>query len=132
MDTPETDNGHQPQEQEPTIEVSEKRVEQEPAISAAVASGGRRRGRRKVMKKKTMKDEEGYLGTYLLERHIFGESLFGTYTSDHRGTGWESFSEDEPVAKEATPSSTVSSNPKGKKMAGRPGQGNIMSFFGKK
>ena len=25
-------------------------------------SGGRRRGRRKVMKKKTIKDEEGYLG----------------------------------------------------------------------
>ena len=27
-------------------------------------SGGRRRGRRKVMKKKTIKDEEGYLGGY--------------------------------------------------------------------
>ncbi len=25
--------------------------------------GGRRRGRRKVMKKKTIKDEEGYLGS---------------------------------------------------------------------
>ena len=87
MDTPETDDGHQTREQEPTTEVSEKRGEQEPTTSAALASGGRRRGRQKVMKKKTMKDEEGYLGTYLLERHIFGESLFGTYTSDHRGTG---------------------------------------------
>ncbi|KAL8913800.1 MAG: hypothetical protein Q9171_001403 [Xanthocarpia ochracea] len=112
-DTPETDDGHQTREQEPTTEVSEKRGEQEPATSAAVASGGRRRGRRKVMKKKTMKDEEGYLVT-------------------KEEPGWESFSEDEPVAKEATLSSTASSHPKGKKMAGRPGQGNIMSFFGKK
>lgn len=29
-----------------------------------VVSGGRRRGRRKVMRKKTSKDEEGYLGLY--------------------------------------------------------------------
>ena len=29
-----------------------------------VRTDGRRRGRRKVMKKKTMKDEEGYLGLY--------------------------------------------------------------------
>ncbi len=29
---------------------------------AAVTVGGRRRGRRKIMKKKTSKDEEGYLG----------------------------------------------------------------------
>ncbi|KAL8862117.1 MAG: hypothetical protein Q9178_001572 [Gyalolechia marmorata] len=114
IDTPETDDGPQTREQEPTTEVSEKQGEQEPATSAAVVvSGGRRRGRRKVMKKKTMKDEEGYLVTI-------------------EEPGWESFSEDEPVAKEATPSSTASSNPKGKKMAGRPGQGNIMSFFGKK
>ena len=30
--------------------------------SAVTSQGGRRRGRRKIMKKKTMKDEEGYLG----------------------------------------------------------------------
>ena len=29
-----------------------------------VMTNGRRRGRRKVTKKKTMKDEEGYLGLY--------------------------------------------------------------------
>ena len=29
-----------------------------------ITTYGRRRGRRKVMKKKTMKDEEGYLGQY--------------------------------------------------------------------
>ena len=33
----------------------------EPAVTV---SGSRRRGRRKVMKKKTIKDEEGYLGLY--------------------------------------------------------------------
>ena len=31
--------------------------------STFVTDGGRRRGRRKVMKKKTIKDDEGYLGT---------------------------------------------------------------------
>ena len=36
----------------------------EPAIEPQlIASGGRRRGRRKVLKKKTLKDDEGYLGT---------------------------------------------------------------------
>lgn len=36
----------------------------EPAIKPQpIASGGRRRGRRKVLRKKTMKDDEGYLGT---------------------------------------------------------------------
>lgn len=35
-----------------------------PSIQPQVAViGGRRRGRRQVMKKKTLKDEEGYLGT---------------------------------------------------------------------
>ena len=29
-----------------------------------VMTNGRRRGKRKVLKKKTMKDEEGYLGLY--------------------------------------------------------------------
>ncbi len=49
--------------------------------------------------------------------------------------GWESFSEDEPAPKEAVtaaPVSTAPSTSKVKKAAGKPGQGNIMSFFGKK
>ena len=33
------------------------------AESQATIPGGRRRGRRKVMKKKTLKDDEGYLGS---------------------------------------------------------------------
>ncbi|KAI1838990.1 hypothetical protein DTO027I6_3326 [Penicillium roqueforti] len=70
--------------------------------------GGRRRGKRQVMKKKTVKDEEGYLVT-------------------REEATWESFSEDEPVPKKK-PAVNV---PKGK--AGKAaGQGNIMSFFGKK
>ena len=39
--------------------VKEKSVEPKPTVTV---SGGRRRGRRRVMKKRTMKDEEGYLG----------------------------------------------------------------------
>ena len=81
-----------------------------------VVTGGRRRGRRKVMKKKTIKDEEGYLVT-------------------KEEPAWESFSEDEPAPqqKDNTPASTAGSLGKGKKAAGgKVGQGNIMSFFGRK
>ncbi|KAI4242111.1 MAG: hypothetical protein L6R40_004153 [Gallowayella cf. fulva] len=94
---------------ETTIESSQRQGEQGLAAPAA-ASGGRRRGRRKVMKKKMLKDDEGYL----------------------EEPAWESFSEDEPAPKESTPASTVSSVTKGKKATGKPGQGNIMSFFGKR
>lgn len=39
-------------------------TQEEPAgtETAVTSQGGKRRGRRKVMKKKTVKDEEGYLG----------------------------------------------------------------------
>lgn len=40
---------------------SQKQTSPEPSV---VVSAGRRRGRRKVTKKKTIKDEEGYLGLY--------------------------------------------------------------------
>ncbi|MCJ1225014.1 hypothetical protein MMC12_001661 [Toensbergia leucococca] len=80
----------------------------------ALSNGGRRRGRRKVMRKKMLKDEEGYLVT-------------------KEEPAWESFSEDEPPLQKAkNPTSTVTSVGKGKKVVGKPGQGNIMSFFGKK
>ena len=50
------------QESEPADNsVSQKEPSPERPV---VVTGGRRRGRRKVMKKKTMKDEEGYLGLY--------------------------------------------------------------------
>ena len=44
---------------------------------------------------------------------------------------WESFSEDEPPEKQKTLASTATMG-KGKKSGGKPGQGNIMSFFEKK
>ncbi|KAJ5754439.1 hypothetical protein N7533_003982 [Penicillium manginii] len=70
--------------------------------------GGRRRGKRQVMKKRTVKDEEGYLVT-------------------REEPSWESFSEDEPAPLKKKPAVNV---PKGK--GPKAGQGNIMSFFGKK
>lgn len=75
-------------------------------------ANGRRKGRRRVMKKKTTKDAEGYLVT-------------------REEAVWESFSEEEkglPSTKEKLESVA----PKQKKGSGKPGQGNIMSFFGKR
>jgi len=89
----------------------------------------RRRGKRKVMKKRTMKDDEGFLVTREEE-------------------AWESFSEDEPepnpqARKPAFPPNTAaaaksqsqtqkSSAPKGSAGAGVGKKKDIMSFFGKK
>ena len=42
----------------------QKEPEPEPKETVTV-QGGRRRGKRKIMKKKTVKDEEGYLGKSL-------------------------------------------------------------------
>ncbi|KAI9679262.1 MAG: hypothetical protein M1817_005281 [Caeruleum heppii] len=81
-----------------------------------VLDNGRRRGRRRVTKKRTVKDDEGYLVT-------------------REETGWESFSESEAeLSKKTTPASTVSSAAGGgsKKTTGKPGQGSLMSWFGKK
>lgn len=44
-------------------EKAETPKEDEPEPTVTVQNG-RRRGRRRVMKKKTVKDEEGYLGKY--------------------------------------------------------------------
>jgi DNA polymerase delta subunit 3 len=84
----------------------------------------RRRGKRKVMKKKTTKDEDGYLVTK--EEAV-----------------WESFSEDEPETKKpkpAFPTSSEKSSSQTKSAAGKgggkpagPGKGGgIRNFFGKK
>jgi len=45
---------------------------------------------------------------------------------------WESFSEDEPQPKKVKSFPPPSIAAKGKKATGKPGQGNIMSFFAKK
>jgi len=99
--------------------------------SAAVDTAPRRRrGKRKVMKKRTMKDEEGYLVTK--EEAV-----------------WESFSEDEPESAPAEKQKprinttggagsggksqhSQKSTPTGAKGGGAKKGGNIMSFFGKK
>ncbi|KAK4193828.1 DNA polymerase subunit Cdc27 [Podospora australis] len=89
--------------------------EDEGPSEVAETSNGRRRGKRKVMRKKQIMDDQGYLVTI-------------------QEPGWESFSEDE-----APPPQKVKPNPppaapapsKGKKGAAK-GQGNIMSFFSKK
>jgi DNA polymerase delta subunit 3 len=85
----------------------------------------RRRGKRKVMKKKTMKDEDGYLVT-------------------KEEVVWESFSEDEAEPKKPKalfPSSSAKSSSQIKGTAGKSGGkpagsgkggGGIMNFFGKK
>lgn len=45
---------------------------------------------------------------------------------------WESFSEDEPAPKKIKVPSAAGMNKPASKKGGKPGQGNIMSFFGKK
>ncbi|KAK3678199.1 hypothetical protein LTR78_002295 [Recurvomyces mirabilis] len=101
---------------EGAIDKPDSQTAEEPKETVEVENG-RRRGRRRVMKKKNFKDEDGYLVT-------------------KEEAAWESFSEDEPPAKKIKgPSVTTMQQPKqvaGGKKAGKPGQGNIMSFFGKK
>lgn len=74
-------------EEEPTSAPLDKQPQpqeiDEPEAAVTV-TGGRRRGRRRVTKKKTVKDEEGYLGNYLLSCVNFFSSL--TLNSDKRRT----------------------------------------------
>ena len=75
-------------EEEPTSAPLDKQPQpqeiDEPEAAVTV-TGGRRRGRRRVTKKKTVKDEEGYLGNYLLSCvDVFFSSL--TMSSDKRRT----------------------------------------------
>lgn len=46
---------------------SQQQTSPEPSV---VVTAGRRRGRRKVMKRKTIKDEEGYLGLWYESSNI--------------------------------------------------------------
>ncbi|EPE10755.1 dna polymerase subunit cdc27 [Ophiostoma piceae UAMH 11346] len=100
---------------EPAVAAPVKEAGPSEIISAS-SGGGRRRGKKRVMKKKMIEDENGYLVTIQEE-------------------GWESFSEDEappPKAAPAPAASAPSSQAKPKKAPPKKGQGNIMSFFGKK
>ncbi|KAM0348758.1 hypothetical protein ACHAPU_004197 [Fusarium lateritium] len=103
-------------EPEPEAEPEAKKEEEEPAEVVSSTGEGRRRGKRRVMKKKRILDDQGYMVTI-------------------QEQGWESFSEDEapaPAKKVApTPTPSSSAGSKSKKSAPK-GQGNIMSFFSKK
>ncbi|KAI1497878.1 DNA polymerase subunit Cdc27 [Biscogniauxia marginata] len=107
------------EEDEPSPSEPEPKAE-EPAELVSSAGDGRRRGRRRVMRKKQILDEQGYLVTI-------------------QEPGWESFSEDEAPApapsKPKPKAQPVKAEPtaKPKKAAAAKGaQGNIMSFFSKK
>ncbi|KAK4544326.1 hypothetical protein LTR36_004217 [Oleoguttula mirabilis] len=104
------------EEDEGAIDRPVSRQAEEPAKETVTVENGRRRGRRRVMKKKTVKDEDGYLVT-------------------KEEAAWESFSEDEPAPKKLKTAPATSTNKPtaaGKKGAAKAGQGNIMSFFSKK
>ena len=104
---------------------SESETESTTVAPAAPPEKGRRRGKRKVMKKRTTKDEEGYLVTK--EEAV-----------------WESFSESEPEQKptKAKPSVPANSGQARSKISNTPsasapaakakGKPDIMKFFGKK
>ena len=57
---PENDNINEESSKSPNEK--QKRQREEDTQAHVSVSGGRRRGRRRVTKKKTIKDEEGYLG----------------------------------------------------------------------
>ncbi|KAG6005901.1 hypothetical protein E4U21_007535 [Claviceps maximensis] len=88
----------------------------EPSETVSSVTNGRRRGKRRVIQKKRILDEQGYMVTI-------------------QEPGWESFSEDDtpqPPVKKPTLASAPSSSGKSKKSTGKPVQGSIMSFFNKK
>jgi DNA polymerase delta subunit 3 len=120
---------------EPALKQASTATEKEEPPAMAI-SGGRRRGRRKVMKKITMKDDEGYL-SMSNPRHCFRYARFfclEPYSDMSPVTkeepAWESYSEEDTPAPAAKPRPAMSSGKP--KTAGSKGQGNIMSFFGKK
>ncbi|KAK1971032.1 hypothetical protein LY78DRAFT_734838 [Colletotrichum sublineola] len=122
MEESEEEDEPEEKEKEPADEAMqeapepEAQPEPEPAEVVSSTGDGRRRGKRRIMKKKQIMDDQGYLVTI-------------------QEPAWEEFSEDEaPPPSKAKPSSAPNSGsqpPKGKKTAPK-GQGNIMSFFAKK
>lgn len=133
----EDDDEDEPMADAPTVDeaveegspIDDKPKEEEEKEIVTV-QGGRRRGRRRVMKKRTMKDDEGYLGMFVMELMNFKLLIMFTVTKEE--AVWESFSEEEPEPKKKKANFTAPTTAKGKKAGGKPGQGNIMSFFGKK
>ncbi|GAO19799.1 hypothetical protein UVI_02064020 [Ustilaginoidea virens] len=104
----------------PKLELNSQPSTQEKRDSPEIilsTGNGRRRGRRRVIAKKRIVDDEGYMVTI-------------------QESTWESFSEDdskESASQKATPlpkPSSAASKPK--KSSGKGAQGSIMSFFAKK
>lgn len=119
-----------PATEEPPAESSQpekpetpKEEELEPTVTI---QNGRQRGKRRVMKKKTVKDEEGYLGEQIPSCSL-NIGLQSKVTKEE--AVWESFSEDEPEPKRAKPAPKPAAT-KGKPAA-KKGQGSIASFFKK-
>ncbi|PHH60835.1 hypothetical protein CDD81_1132 [Ophiocordyceps australis] len=100
---------------EPEPAESKPAANAEPTEVVASCSNGRRRGRRRIMRKKRIQDDQGYLVTI-------------------QEPGWESFSEDDvqPMPKKTLPTPSTTTDSKTKKAPAKRGQGNIMSFFTKK
>ncbi|KAI4165386.1 MAG: hypothetical protein LQ342_000794 [Letrouitia transgressa] len=147
MDDDEDDDDVPPnsqhQAEEPDTADTPAPLEETPADIAPAAGSTRRRGRRKVMKKKMLKDEEGYLGEPTFPPSFTAALYIFPSPANHKNPllsvtkeepVWESFSEDEPAPKARLPASTdPTPASKGRKSAGgKAEQGNIMSFFGKK
>jgi DNA polymerase delta subunit 3 len=65
----------------------DSKVEDEEPKETVTVTGGRRRGRRRVMKKKTMKDEEGYLGKRILCNAYSCAKLTGYSDQGRSGMG---------------------------------------------
>ena len=62
------DSGHPSAGSQESAPIDNIALQQVPSPEPhTMVSGGRRRGRRKIMKKKTLKDDEGYLGSYTLQ-----------------------------------------------------------------
>lgn len=115
---------------EGAIDKVESQPKDEPKDTVTVENG-RRRGRRRVMKKKTVKDEDGYLGE-LVPLHRPTCDLTDFYAVTREEAAWESFSEEERAPKKPKVQAPSATKPSAGKKAGKPGQGNIMSFFSKK
>lgn len=148
-DAPELPPTEEPELAETLQSEEAPKAEPEEEVSAPK---GRRRGRRQVMKKITTKDEEGYLGTYQFVYFSFfclprphpptktqdkpaahNPVIFQNFTVTQEEPVWESFSEDEaPPPVKRKPAVSVNPKPANNKGSQKTGQGNIMSFFGKK
>ncbi|EOO03850.1 putative dna polymerase subunit cdc27 protein [Phaeoacremonium minimum UCRPA7] len=97
--------------EEPPAPEPEKEAEPTEVVSST--GDGRRRGKRRIMRKKQILDDQGYLVTI-------------------QEPGWESFSEDETPQPPKKKVETSAQPTKAKKSGPKGAQGNIMSFFSKK